>query len=95
MKTKLLITVLFTALLICFFAFSVSATCTGEHSYEYQVELGADGFFGEITVNGVCTEKKCYSKTTEKISPIFICLGYSYNSSNCTQKLLLGHAFSS
>ncbi|MBQ4585302.1 MAG: DUF4886 domain-containing protein [Clostridia bacterium] len=85
MKTKLLITVLFTALLICFFAFSVSATCTGEHSYEYQVELGADGFFGEITLNIICTEEKCYSKTTEKISPIFICLGYSYNESNCTQ----------
>ena len=85
MKTKLLITAMFTALLICFFAFSVSAACSDEHSYEYQVELGDEGFFGEITLNGVCTGAKCYSKTTEKISPIFIDRGHSYNENSYAQ----------
>ncbi|MBO5313271.1 MAG: DUF4886 domain-containing protein [Clostridia bacterium] len=85
MKTKLLITVLFASLLICFFAFSVSAACLDEHSYEYQVELSEEGFFGEITINGVCTATKCYSKTTEKISPIFIHLGYSRNENGYAQ----------
>ena len=85
MKTKLLITALLAALMICFFAFSVSAACVDEHSYEYQVELGENGFFGEITLNGVCTAAKCYSKTTEKISPIFIHLGYSRNENGYAQ----------
>lgn len=85
MKTKILITALFVALLTCFFAFSVSAVCLDEHSYEYQVELGEEGFFGEITVNGVCTASKCYSKTTEKISPIFIYLGHSYSEDSYAQ----------
>ena len=68
MKTKLLFMALFTAILVVFFAFSVNAACSGEHSYEYQVELGEKGFFSEITVNGICTASKCYTKTTEKIS---------------------------
>ena len=85
MKTKFLVTTLLTALLICLFAFSASAACVDEHSYEYQVELGEEGFFGEITLNGVCTAAKCYSKTTEKISPIFIYLGHSYNENSCAQ----------
>lgn len=85
MKTKFLITALFTALLICFLAFSVSASCVDEHSYEYQVELGEEGFFGEITINGVCTATKCYSKMTEKIGPIFIYLGHSYNENSYAQ----------
>ena len=85
MKTKLLITALFTSLLICFFAFSASAACSDEHSYEYHVELSEEGFLGEITLNGVCTAPKCYSKTTEKISPIFIYRGHSHNENSYTQ----------
>lgn len=86
MKTKLLITALFSVMLTCFFAIGVSAaTCTDEHSYEYQTELSEEGFFGEITINGVCTSSTCYSKTQEKISPIFIYRGYSFNESGYTQ----------
>lgn len=85
MKVKLLITSLFAAFLVCFFALSISAACVDEHNYEYQVELGEEGFFGEITINGVCTGAQCYSKTTEKISPIFIYLGHSYNENSYAQ----------
>ena len=86
MRTRLLITALFSVMLICIFAFGVSAaTCTGEHSYEYQTELGEEGFFGEITINGVCTSSRCYSKTQEKISPIFVYRGYSYGENGYTQ----------
>lgn len=87
MKTKLLITAIFSVMLICIFAFGVSAsTCTGEHSYDYQVELGEEGFFGEITLNGVCTSSACYSKTQEKISPIFVYRGYSYGENGYTDE---------
>lgn len=90
MKTKLLITALFSVMLICIFAFGINAaTCTGEHSYEYRVELSEDGFLGEITLNGVCTVSKCYSKTQEIISPIFIYRGYSYGESGYTQSYIV------
>ncbi len=90
MKAKLLITALFSFMLICIFAFGISAaTCTGEHSYEYQVELSEEGFFGEITLNGVCTSSKCYSKTQETVSPIFIYRGYSFDESGYTQSYIV------
>ena len=85
MKRKFLIATLLVLVMICAFAFSVSAVCADEHSYEYQIELGEQGFFGEVTVNGVCTASKCYSKVTEKISPIFVYLGHSYSSDGYTQ----------
>ena len=85
MKKKFLLTVVFAVMLICTAIFSVSAACADEHSYEYQVEFGEQGFFGEITVKGVCTASKCYATTTEKIDPIFIYLGHSYSSNGYTQ----------
>ena len=86
MKRKLLITAIFVVIAICALAFSVSAAaCTKEHSYEYRVELSDQGFFGEITVNGVCTASRCYTKTSETISPIFVYLGHSYSDDGYTQ----------
>ena len=89
MKRKLLFSVLFVSLLACFFAISAGAVCKGEHSYEWQAETGNEGFFGEITLNGTCTASKCYTKTTEKISPIFTYLGYSYGEGGYTQSYVI------
>ena len=91
MKRKFLFAVVFAVMLACTFAFSVSAACNGEHSYEYHTELGEKGFFGEITVNGICTASKCYSKVTEKISPIFIDLGLAYGTNGYTQGYIVNH----
>ena len=89
MKTKILLATLFVSLLICIFAFSASAACSDEHSYDWRAEMSENGFFGEITLNGTCTASKCYTKTSEKISPIFIYRGYSYGDDGFTQSYIV------
>ena len=91
MKRKILFALIFAVMLICAFAFSASAACANEHSYDYQVELNEQGFFGEITIKGVCTASKCYSTVTEKISPIFVYLGHSYSSNGYAQGYIINH----
>ena len=85
MKRKIFLSFLFVTLLVCVFAVSVNAVCSDEHSYKWQADFSEEGFFGDITLNGVCTATKCYTKTSETIDSIFYYLGYSYGDSGYVQ----------
>ena len=82
MKKKLIVTFVFLALAIMMLAFSVNAECQ-EHNPVWTVNVGSNGFLGEITAQGTCSV--CQETETEKLPPIFISLGYSSSSDGVVQ----------
>ena len=83
MKKKLLVTLVFFALVIMMLAFSANAEECTEHIPVWTVNVGANGFLGEITTQGTCNA--CNKTETEKLQPIFISLGYSSSKDGVVQ----------
>ncbi len=82
MKKKLLIATVLCMLVMCLFAVSVNAECT-EHTYKWTVELGNNGFLGEINAKGECSA--CGDTVSEKLPSVFVAIGYSYSDDGVTQ----------
>ena len=70
MKKKLLVTLVFFALVIMMLAFSANAEECTEHIPVWTVNVGANGFLGEITTQGTCNN--CQKTETGTIPPVFI-----------------------
>lgn len=85
MKKKILLFVAIIAVIICAFAMSVNADeveCT-EHIPVWTVNVGANGFLGDITAKSVCNN--CKTTENETLPPIFISLGYSSSKDGVVQ----------
>lgn len=85
MKKKILLFVAIIAVIICAFAMSVNADeveCT-EHIPVWTVNVGANGFLGDITAKSVCNN--CKTTVNETLPPIFISLGYSSSKDGVVQ----------
>ncbi|MBR2944364.1 MAG: DUF4886 domain-containing protein [Clostridia bacterium] len=84
MKRKLIISLLVCVLLLFAFTAVVSAQDSEcDHSYKWTVDLGTDGFLGDVTASAKC--EACGATNTEVIPKIFITLGYSYSDSGVMQ----------
>ena len=83
MKKRLL--VLLAVFMLFAFALSVSATeAECEHSCgKWTVEVGTEGFLGDITAKSTCTI--CGKEVTEVIPRLFITLGYSSSNNGVLQ----------
>lgn len=77
MKKKLILMLCLAFALCCLFVLSANAQCA-ECTDCWTVEMGADGYLGEMGATNTCTV--CGRVIAEEtISPIFETLGYSYN----------------
>lgn len=77
MKKKLILMLSLVFVFCCFFVLSANAQCV-ECTDNWTVELGADGYLGDISATNTCSV--CGSVIAkETIAPLFETLGYSYN----------------
>ncbi|MBO5262439.1 MAG: DUF4886 domain-containing protein [Clostridia bacterium] len=83
MKRKLILIASMVLLLICAFSLVANAQCSAEHDSEWTITFGDEGYLGEISASYHCST--CSLVTSEKISPLFETLGYSYGPAGITQ----------
>ncbi len=82
MKRKAFVLLLLSLVFVLALAISVGAECA-EHTYDYEIKLGSNGFLGDIIAEGKCSA--CGATTNETIPSIFITKGYSYSKGGIAQ----------
>ena len=84
MKKKIIISLAICLLAIFAFTMAIGAeNTTCEHEYEWTVDLGSEGFLGDVIANAKCSS--CGTTIKEVIPKIFITLGYSYSDNGVMQ----------